>query len=207
MNTARKLLTERLQNLEKSALVKAKNNSRNGTTVLADTNVLLEMGQDIRAFSKIGLRIAVTRSVLRELKRKDQSLYIYACTNFDVIDDSTEEIVTEAGYIFTHYPDNFLVAAAKIKGFSLISYDRALLKVAVSHGIEACIPEQLIECKRILDGTRGVRAVVSQMTCTNVVVKGSENIDNKHCNELVLVETQMKEDGEIVRVYRSKEGV
>jgi rRNA-processing protein FCF1 len=171
-------------------------------TVLVDTNVILTMGEDIKSFGRIGLRIAVTRSILRELRRKDQSLYTYACANFDVVNDSTEEIVTEARYIFTHYPDNFVIAAAKINGFPLISYDKVLLKVAVSQGVEACIPEQLIKSKRILNRTRGVHAVISQTTCANVIAKGSENIDNKHCNELVLIETQRKENGEIIRTYR-----
>lgn len=120
-------------------------------TVLADTNVVLQMGQDIHAFNKIGLRIAVTRSILRELRKKDQGLYIHACENFEVINDRTEEIASEAGYIFTHYPDNFLIAAAKIKGLALISYDRVLLKVAVSQGVDACLPEQLIQSKHIID--------------------------------------------------------
>ena len=128
------------QTFKQPVFVQDKNNSRCETVVLVDTNVILMMGEDIKAFCKIGLKIAVTRSILRELKRKDQNLYAYACANFVVINDSSQEIVTEAGYIYTHFPDNLLIATAKIKRLALISYDKVLLRVAVSQGVEACTP-------------------------------------------------------------------
>jgi rRNA-processing protein FCF1 len=135
------------QVLTKPVFVQGKNNSKSETIVLADTNVLLNSGdvQEISAvFAKMGVRIAVTKSILREIKKKDEDLYINAYKNFIVINDKTEEIMKEAIFVHTHAPDNYVIAAAIVKRVPLISRDHVMLKVARAHGVDACVPEELI---------------------------------------------------------------
>jgi predicted nucleic acid-binding protein len=134
---------------------KTKKNGASETTILADTNVLLRLGQDIDSLNKNGWRIAVTTSILLELRKKDQALYFYACANFEVINDHTEKVASEAAYIYTHQPDNLIIAAAKVNKLRLVSYDRVLLKIAAYQGVDACLPEQLIQSKHIIDRAQG----------------------------------------------------
>jgi rRNA-processing protein FCF1 len=142
----------------KPVFVQGKNNSKSETVVLLDTNVLLTCGdvqEFSRVFAKMGVRIAVTRNILRELRKKSEDLYSYASTNFEVVNDYAEDIVAEARFIYTHSPDNSLIAAAKVRKLLLISRDQVMLRVAAYHGVDACFPEQLVQSKHFIDRVQG----------------------------------------------------
>jgi rRNA-processing protein FCF1 len=103
----------------------------------------------------MGVKIAVTRNILRELRKKNEELYSYASTNFEVVNDYAEDIVAEARFIYTHPPDNSVIATARVRKLLLISRDQVMLRVAAYHGVDACRPEQLIQNKQIFERTRG----------------------------------------------------
>jgi len=101
-----------------------------------------------------GFTFFVTRSILREVDRLaiksipdavEGGAWALLTKHLVFLDDRTPEIVWEAQRILTHPPDNMHIAAAKLEGAAIVSFDRLLLRIARAEGIEAYDPQQLLD--------------------------------------------------------------
>lgn len=106
----------------------------------------------VRKLIQHGFTLLVTRSILREVDRLlfrskfaavGSGTWGLLASHLTFLDDRRADIVSEAQRIPTHPPDNLHIAAAKLEGAAVLSYDRLLLRVAHAEGVEAYDPQQL----------------------------------------------------------------
>lgn len=133
-----------------------------GQPVVIDSNVILKEFEEGRSLKPIAKRIkkhksrmVIPESVLGEINK------IMGTTPIEVLDkvyeyhrhpitmDQTDEIKTESEkisgkYSECTYPDNLILATAKVTGSALVSLDRGLLDTAKQEGIQAFLPRNFI---------------------------------------------------------------
>lgn len=133
-----------------------------GQPVVVDSNVLIKEFQEGRSLKPIAKRIkkhksrmVIPESVLGEVQKitgNDPNMImtrVFEYHKHPVTVDKTDEIKTEAEkisekYYECHYPDNLILATAKITGSALVSLDRELLQTAKLEGVQAFLPRNFI---------------------------------------------------------------
>ena len=133
-----------------------------GQPVVVDSNVLIKEFQEGRSLKPIAKRIkkhksrmVIPESVLGEVQKitgndpNQIMTKVFEYHKHPVTVDKTDEIKTEADkisekYYECHYPDNLILATAKITGSALVSLDRELLQTAKLEGVQAFLPRNFI---------------------------------------------------------------
>ena len=133
-----------------------------GQPVVVDSNVLikeLEEGKTLRSIAKRikkhKSRMVIPESVLGEVNQitgKDTVTVmerVYEYHKYPIAMDRTEEIQKEAEkisgkYFECNYPDNVILATAKVTGSALVSLDRDFLETAKREGVSAFLPRNFI---------------------------------------------------------------
>ena len=133
-----------------------------GQPVVVDSNVIIKEFEEGRSLKPIAKRIkkhksrmVIPESVLGEVQRivgaNPEKIIDKVCEyhRHPVTMDKTTEIKTEASkisekYYECHYPDDLILATAKITGSALVSLDRDLLQTAKLEGVQAFLPRNFI---------------------------------------------------------------
>ena len=121
-------------------------------TLLLDTCVLLEC-RNLGKLVRQGHSIFITRTILNEVERfreshgdtVDLDSWKLLISNLQFHDDFRNEVVLESQHILTHAPDNLHIAAAKVEGATILSYDRLMVSTARDEGVEAYRPEEFLD--------------------------------------------------------------
>ena len=133
-----------------------------GQPVVVDSNVIIKEFEEGRSLKSIAKRVkkhksrmVIPESVLGEVNKilgKGPSKImdkVYEFHKHPVMMDKTDEIKSEARkisekYYECHYPDDLILATAKITGSALVSLDRDLLRTAKLEGVQAFLPRNFI---------------------------------------------------------------
>lgn len=133
-----------------------------GQPVVVDSNIIIKEFEEGRALKPIAKRIkkhkskmVIPESVLGEVQKKmgaePEKVMDKVCEfhKHPVTFDKTDEIKTEAAkisekYNECQYPDDLILATAKITGSALVSLDRNLLQTAKLEGVQAFLPRNFI---------------------------------------------------------------
>lgn len=131
--------------------------------ILSDSNVWISAFtnkpsylKDIRTVAAKGYSIIVSNHVFNEVSRKIPSgrekimdfLFNVKCPEIKILRDQNEIIQSaediETRFSFCHFPDNRLLASAKINTAVLVTSDRDLLRAADFEGVMACTPKNFV---------------------------------------------------------------
>lgn len=133
-----------------------------GQPVVIDSNIILKEFEEGRSLKPIAKRIkkhksrmVIPESVLGEINKITGTTPIqvldkvYEYHRHPITMDQTDEIKTESEkilgkYTECTYPDNLILATAKVTGSALVSLDKGLLDTAKQEGIQAFLPRNFI---------------------------------------------------------------
>ena len=123
-----------------------------GSKLLLDACVFLQTESSVLdSLVRRGFTLLVTPTILNEVERisqlKDQHTEAWRifARHLVFLDDRKLSVVLEAQHILTHVPDNLHIAAAKVEGATILSYDRLMVSTARDEGVEAYRPEEFLD--------------------------------------------------------------
>lgn len=147
-------------NIKQLRRICLKRGKRRIISVLADTNFLINViehsGTENRTrnhFRGKSIGILIPKFVFKELRKvkgyseievqsKISRIFHRKSTTIKFNDDiQASSLLFESKYSLAHFPDSMLLACAKIGSYTILTYDRGIIKCAEAEGIRTFTPK------------------------------------------------------------------